>query len=864
MNVELPLVELLSCFWNCITAHGGYVCYDEDLRTLQSKMEMLWRLRSHLKRIAESADRVNELIHKLEHWFSKVEVVETNTIELMHQGSQELENNCLVGCSCCPRNCWSRHKIGRKIQSTLTEVAALNTEGEQLLATPAEGTLEKLRGCVAKDDVGRIGIYGKGGVGKTTVMNELSSNLLSERQFDYIIWVVVSQDLNLEKIQGDVGKELGFVEERWQDKGPNERAKDISEVLGSKRFLLLLDDIWEPVNLTEVGVPIPDRANGSKMIFTTRCEEVCNQMGAEEKIEVVRLTEKKAWELFWEKAGKNALDLPQIRKPAETIAKLCDGLPLTLITVGQAMLNKTLHEWSHSNEVLKKSISEFSGTKDPVFALLKFSYDNLPSDTYKACFLYCTLFPEDFSINKINLIDYWIGEGFLGEFNDASGIRNEGKKIISTLVQASLLQDDGEDVKMHDLIREVALWVACECGRLIDKYLVEAGAKLSEAPEIGRWERARRMSLMSNHILSLTKAPRCNDLLTLFLGNNHLKMIANTFFQFMPSLKVLDLSGNRDLKELPSGILKTDSLQYLNLSRTGIRQLPVELRNLVKLKCLNLEYTYELWTIPMGVISSFSNLKVLRMLHCASSDRTVGDGIQTGGYQSLVRELQQLENLNELTISITREYSLETFRGWDKFQTCTQALSLHLKHSRSFLDVSFLEGMKCLDDLEFINCINLKELRIEQSLIMRGGSFNSLRKVSIINCSKLEDLTWIVVAPNLEFLIVARCSNMEDICCKGKLTEGHVNSLALAKLQILRLVSLPKLKSICPVALPFPYLKEIIVDECPKLKKLPLDSNSAKEHRIVIQGREDWWKNLEWEDEKTLRTFLPFFKSCMY
>ncbi|KAF2323256.1 hypothetical protein GH714_034354 [Hevea brasiliensis] len=719
MNVEVSLVELLSCFWNCITEHGGYVCYDEDLNILRSNMQMLSHLRNHLNTKVETADRVNEMIHKLEHWFSKVEVVETNATELVNQGSQELESNCLG--SCCPRNCWSRHKIGRKIQSTLTDVAALNTEGEQLLATPIEGTLDKLRSCLGKDGVGRVGIYGKGGVGKTTVMNEFGSNLLSEANLTT----------------------------SWKDKGPEERAKDICEVLSRKRFLLLLDDIWEPVDLTKVGFPIPDRDNGSKIIFTTRTEEVCNQMGAEEKIEVDRLTEKKAWAFFREKAGKDTLDIPEIRKPAETIAKMCDGLPLALLTVGQAMeLKKTFQEWDHSNKTLRKSVSEFSGTKDPVFALLNFSYDNLPSETIKSCFLYCTLFPEEFSINKFNLIDCWIGEGFLDEFS-------EGKKIIRTLVHASLLQDDGEEVKMHDLIREVALWISCECGRLREKYLVEAGAQLSEAPEIGRWERVRRMSLMSNHIQRLTKAPRCNDLLTLFLGNNHLKMIDNAFFQFMPSLKVLDLSGNRELNELPSGISKTGSLQYLNLSRTGIRQLPVALRNLVKLKCLNLEYTYELQTIPMRLIASFSNMKLLRMLHCASSDRIVGDGIQTGGHQSMLRELQQLEHLNELTISITREYSLETFRSWDKFQTCTQALSLHFKHSRS-LDISFLEGMKCLDDLEFINCITLRELRIEQSLIMRGGSFNSLHKVSIINCSKLEDLTWIALAPNL----VSHCIKM--------------------------------------------------------------------------------------------------------
>ncbi|KAJ0043599.1 hypothetical protein Pint_19170 [Pistacia integerrima] len=65
------------------------------------------------------------------------------------------------------------------------------------------------------------------------------------------------------------------------------------------------------------------------------------------------------------------------------------------------------------------------------------------------------------------------------------------------------------------------------------------------------------------------------------------------------------------------------------------------------------------------------------------------------------------------------------------------------------------------------------------------------------------------------------------------------------------------LKSIFGKALPFQHFKEIEVFDCPKFKKLPLDSNSAKEHKIVIKGH----KELQWEDEATLNAFLPCFKS---
>ncbi|KAJ0042733.1 hypothetical protein Pint_19169 [Pistacia integerrima] len=80
------------------------------------------------------------------------------------------------------------------------------------------------------------------------------------------------------------------------------------------------------------------------------------------------------------------------------------------------------------------------------------------------------------------------------------------------------------------------------------------------------------------------------------------------------------------------------------------------------------------------------------------------------------------------------------------------------------------------------------------------------------------------------------------------------------KLRFLLLCCLKNLKSIFGKALPFQHLKEIEVFDCPKLKKLPLDSNSAKNIKLLSRDRE-WWKELQGEDEATLNAFLPCFKS---
>ncbi|MBA0675744.1 hypothetical protein Goari_017269, partial [Gossypium aridum] len=92
--------------------------------------------------------------------------------------------------------------------------------------------------------------------------------------------------------------------------------------------------------------------------------------------------------------------------------------------------------------------------------------------------------------------------------------------------------------------------------------------------------------------------------------------------------------------------------------------------------------------------------------------------------------------------------------------------------------------------------------------------------------------------------------------------KGNLN--LFSKLENLYLSRLPKLKTIYHHALPFPQLKQVYIRGCPMLKKLPLNSNSAKGQRLVIIGEEGWWKDVEWEDESSRIAFLPAFKPRIF
>lgn len=297
------------------------------------------------------------------------------------------------------------------------------------------------------------------------------------------------------------------------------------------------------------------------------------------------------------------------------IARKCYGLPLALNVIGETMsCKRTIQEWQHAVHVLTSYAAEFSGMEDEILPILKYSYDNLKDEKVKLCLQYCSLFPEDERIYKDELVNYLIFEGVIDGDRGIEKAENQGYEIIGTLIRASLLVEDEREalyqVYMHDVVREMALWIASDFGKQKDNFIVRARAGLCETPKVENWNVVRRMSLMSNKIANLSGIPECLHLTTLLMQKNEaLSNISNGFFRFMSKLVVLDLSYNKNLSELPEEISALVSLQYLNMSKTNIQCLPLGLRELKKLRYLNLEFTWNLSSI-VGV-SSLLDLKVL-------------------------------------------------------------------------------------------------------------------------------------------------------------------------------------------------------------------------------------------------------------
>ncbi|KAF8392077.1 hypothetical protein HHK36_022418 [Tetracentron sinense] len=133
-------------------------------------------------------------------WIQSVEAMEDQVNKIVEEGTQQISNKCLGGC--CPKNCWSNYKVGKRVAEKLTAVEGLRSTGnlndvadilppadvEVMPSRPTVGMnlmFENVSRCLREEDkVGIIGLYGMGGVGKTTLLKKINNEFLRQGTLD--------------------------------------------------------------------------------------------------------------------------------------------------------------------------------------------------------------------------------------------------------------------------------------------------------------------------------------------------------------------------------------------------------------------------------------------------------------------------------------------------------------------------------------------------------------------------------------------------------------------------------------------------------------------------------------------------------
>lgn len=235
-----------------------------------------------------------------------------------------------------------------------------------------------------------------------------------------------------------------------------------------------------------------------------------------------------------------------------------------------------------------------------------------------------------------------------------------------------------------------------------------------------------------------------------------------------------------------------------------------------------------------------------------------------------VEELEALEHLEVLTASVSVRPRVEQFLGSQKLTSCTRSLDIWNSNQEPY-EIALPVTMEKLRVFCMESC-TISEIKLGR-ICMKSKTvsplhnpstpcFSSMYKVYILDCHCLKELTLLMFAPSLKFLVVRYANQLEDIINKEKGCEGEKSGVVpFPNLNRLVLDSLPKLKNIHWSPLPFPCLKRIDVFRCPNLRKLPLHSGSGLrgEKAFVLRYTEkEWIDGMEWEDKATKTHFLRY------
>ncbi|KAL7216268.1 hypothetical protein ACSBR1_028251 [Camellia fascicularis] len=756
------------------------------------------------------------------------------------------ENKSCFKCSC-PNIHW-RYRLGKESRKKTARVIILKEEGAKFMTCPVshraplpdvgftfsanyeafdsrKHIFEEIIRSLKDPSIKMIGIYGPGGVGKTTMVEEVRQLAKRNGLFHSVAMTTVSKAVEKEKVQGELASQLGLKLDEYGRAG-----QLLNRLRNGQKTLVILDDVWEPLDLADIGIPTTDDGDneplnlpdigipfttgsdmGCKVVITTRKQRVCQMMQKSRELKnfpIHVLTKTEAWSLFT-KVAEISVD-SEIPSEAKEVCDKCGGLPVAISAVAAALKGKEKHAWKDALRQLKNyKIKEIADIDQNLLISLKWSYDRLEPKDARSCFLLCSLFPEDAEISIDELVRYSIGMRLLDQNqNIFDEVRDRVLAMVDVLKTSCLLLDGRDEsmVKMHDIIRDVAISIAEDEKRYLAKHGIE------KWPEKGRYEHYSAISLrFTAKILEFPNELECRGLHTLVLrcSNYSPTDFPNNFFNGMENnLEVLDLS-QMPIKSLPSSLPTLVKLRMLCLNGGRLMTdiaLFGSLRNLEILKLTGmkkvlshdedgtrfseLQFLKSQPQIPRG---SFCNLCELRVKNCQFKFLFT---------HSIARGLEQLQRL-EIGDCEDMEEIIRNERQGDEEEIIFRHLKKMVLECLPNLR-SFYSNMKNTSTTEANNSNPSRPLFCEKV------TFPALEELIITNVKNISGITgdkqlklpvqqeenesfWNL--PRLRHLSIAYCIKLKAIVVANKEGGAQDKPLIFRDLHFLYLSALKNLKS---------------------------------------------------------------------
>ncbi|KAF3667519.1 hypothetical protein T459_12964 [Capsicum annuum] len=541
---------------------------------------------------------------------------------------------------------------------------AVSYANEDQLFVGFQEVFQRLLDELLKDESRRnvLSIYGMGGLGKTTLARKLynSPSLLSS--FQTRAWICVSQQYStadllrgmIKSIQGCSEEMLKMLKEMTE----RDLETHLRNLLKEHKYLVVVDDVWHREAWESLKRALPDDNNGSRVILTTRKEDLAERVddkGFSHKLRF--LNEEESWDLFCKKLRPEnkmvgaSLFSPSMESLAKDMVEKCRGLPLAIVVLGGLLsYRKGMHEWQKVKTHLWQHMKNDSVE---ITHILSLSYNDLAFEL-KQCFLYIGIFQEDHAIDTVKLMYLWLAEGFIPRTREEH-MEDIAENFLHELISRSLIQvaetffDKILTCRMHDLLRDLAVQKAMEVN-LFDIYdprlnsvtpfrlrhAIHAQTQRYLSLDLSKLKWKDTDSGLVNlqelgmekirKSYSLKSIGSLKNLTTLFLVCQH----GETF----PPLEPLSSCENLHRLWLSGGI---EELADLNKLPKSITVLVLQSAGLVE--------------DPMPILGKFPNVKHLKLSWAYKGKKITSKGNSFGQLETL--QLDNLENLASWHLATT-------------------------------------------------------------------------------------------------------------------------------------------------------------------------------------------------------------------
>ncbi|MFS8016191.1 putative AAA+ ATPase domain, P-loop containing nucleoside triphosphate hydrolase [Helianthus anomalus] len=610
-SIITPVVESLMV---PVKKHLGFlVSSTRYVRDMKEKMEQLNLTEQDIRHTwEEEVTRNHEVSHHVLPWLEKVQEVNEKAQSIPTGG---------IGCF----NIAKRYKAGKQSCNILKGIQALETQKSEIVFTKvqiplavvvststepststADGTQHNfksrdliykaaLKSLRSNDESQKmIALCGMGGVGKTTMMEQLKKEVEASNSFQRVVKVVLGENTDVIALQRAIAKYIDSedLKEDTRDARADRLQKIFEEMSKQgKKTLVIMDDIWSEVDLKDVGLsPLP---NGFKLLFTSRFENVCARMGVKTdsvfKIRV--LDEAEAKTLFFGIVGPSMLDGDdsELQKIGEDIVNKCGGLPIALKTIAKSLIGNIKEAWQETHSNLQHD--DLQDLNDIVHKVFEMSYNNLKKDDEKSVFLLSGLFPDDFDIPIEDLMRYGWGLKLFSKVHTLREARRRTIICVNNLIRANLLTESDcmGCVKMHDLVRVFAL---------------SNFSKVKQASIVCHDNMFRHQLINNDAKESYERILlKCTGISRFPVDFNY------------PNLSLLIVMDGDDLLKFPQDIYEnSEKLEVASYENMGIPLLPAMFEHSTKLRTLCLHSCPLIDDISF--LGSLSNLEALSFVDC--------------------------------------------------------------------------------------------------------------------------------------------------------------------------------------------------------------------------------------------------------